>query len=281
MKDNNILKNIFFFLIFLILVAAPIYLAYKILLPNIGFLNKDNKQEETIEENNQESDTKEITQEEVIEGPHYEEIFQEIDGQMAYIAVPTNIDNQNPPSIVIYSHGSITYVTNDTTDEFIIDLQKYGERFTKSNYIFAASNQHGANWGSTTAVEDTKNMFDWITTTYSTSEKIYLLGYSMGGLVTMNFATKYPEYISKIALLAPTTYPAEWNQDRVNELEDVPIQIWHGNKDVNVPYSMSTSFVNKLKSLGKEVTLITLEGKTHWDIHTEYMEDILNFYISN
>jgi predicted esterase len=150
--------------------------------------------------------------------------------------------------------------------------------FTENNYIFAASNQHGANWGSDESIQDNINLINWIKEEYNTQENVNMIGYSMGGLPTMNFASKYPERVNKIALLAPTTYSEQWDEDRVEKIKDIDIQIWHGTEDVNVGYSLSTTFVDKLKSFDKEVELVTLEGKTHWDIHTEYMEDILEFF---
>ena len=122
-------------------------------------------------------------------------------------------------------------------------------------------------------------MVNWIKDNYDTSDEIYMVGFSMGGLPTLNFATTYPENISKIALLAPTTRSNEWNSERVEKIKDMEIQIWHGTADVNVPYSLSTTFVGKLKTLGRDIPLITLDGKTHWDLDTEYMEEVLNFFL--
>lgn len=275
MKENNEnigLKDILLFLIFLALIAVPIYFAYTILLPRVEIFDVE-KEEET----NQEEIVPEEP-EEIVEGPHYEELYETIEEEVAYIAVPTKIDKKNPPTIVIYSHGSNTRVTLDTEEAFMKDLQTYGELYTKDNLIFAASNQHGENWGNQLSIQDTMNMIDWIKENYDTNEKVYLIGYSMGGLPTLNFATTYPEIIAKIALLAPTTRSTEWNQERVNKLEDMDIQIWHGTADVNVGYYLSTTFVSKLKTLGREIPLITLDGKTHWDLDTEYMEDILQFF---
>lgn len=271
-NESLTFKDIFLFLLFILLLALPIYFGYKILSPQT-------KIEEDIAEEVEEEEKQEEPTEEEYTGPHYEEIFKKIDGQMAYIALPTNIKEENKPGIVIYSHGSNTVVTSDTTDDFIKDLQKYGETYTKSNLIFAASNQHGANWGSKTAINDTKVMLDWIKENYKTNEKVYLLGFSMGGLPTMNFATTHPENIVKIALLAPTTRATEWNKSRVEIIKDMDIQIWHGTADVNVPYSLSTAFVSRLKSLGREIPLVTLEKKTHWDLDTEYMEEVLNYFL--
>jgi dipeptidyl aminopeptidase/acylaminoacyl peptidase len=158
------------------------------------------------------------------------------------------------------------------------DMHEYGVFFTENNYIFATSNQHGVNWGNDESIQDNINLIDWVKERYDTQEKVNMIGYSMGGLPTMNFASDYPERVNKIALLAPTTYSEQWDKDRVEKIKDIDIQIWHGTDDVNVGYSLSTTFVDKLKSFDKEVELVTLEGKTHWDIHTEYMEDILEFF---
>jgi dipeptidyl aminopeptidase/acylaminoacyl peptidase len=233
---------------------------------------EENKQEEQIE---QEEETEEFS------GPHYEEMYEDIGGEIAYIAVPTNIDKKKLPTIVVYSHGSNTRVTMDTEEEFMKDLQKYGEIYTEKNLIFAASNQHGENWGNQLSIQDTLNMIEWIKERYETKEKIYMVGFSMGGLPTLNFATTHPELVSKIALLAPTTRASEWNSERVEKISEMKIQIWHGTADVNVGYSLSTTFVNKLQSLGREIPLITLEGKTHWDMEEEYMDDVLEFLINS
>jgi predicted esterase len=279
-SDNKIgIKDILILILFLLLLAVPIYFAYTILFPRVEiFEQEEQENSEQLEEENMEEKE---TEEEKYDGPHYEELYETIEGENAYIAVPTRIDSENPPRIVVYSHGSNTTVTSDTEDEFMQDLQKYGEFLTQHNYIFSASNQHGANWGNDLAIQDTVNMIDWIKERYDTKETVNMIGYSMGGLPTMNFASEYPELVNRIALLAPSTKSNEWDQGRVEKIEDIDIKIWHGTADVNVGYSLSTTFVDTLDSLGKDVELVTLEGKTHWDIHTEYMEDILNFFESN
>ena len=267
-------KKIPSLIFFLILIAIPVYFAYKTFSPRVEIFDteEENKQEEQIE---QEEETEEFS------GPHYEEMYEDIGGEIAYIAVPTNIDKKKLPTIVVYSHGSNTRVTMDTEEEFMKDLQKYGEIYTEKNLIFAASNQHGENWGNQLSIQDTLNMIEWIKERYETKEKIYMVGFSMGGLPTLNFATTHPELVSKIALLAPTTRANEWNSERVEKISEMKIQIWHGTADVNVGYSLSTTFVNKLQSLGREIPLITLEGKTHWDMEEEYMDDVLEFLINS
>ena len=270
-KKKNPFNNILTLLIFFLLITLPIYFTYKTF-----FLKKDTTdfEDESMEE------VKGETEEKYIEIPNTE-IVDEIDGEIAYIALPPRIYERKPPIIVVYSHGSNTRVTPNREDEFMQDLHSYGLLFTANNFIFAASNQHGENWGNEQSLQDTLSMVEWIKENYSTEEKIYMLGFSMGGLPTLNFATKYPEMVSKIALLAPTTVEEEWNMERVNKISNMDIQIWHGTADVNVGYSLSATFIEKLKAFDRDIPLITLEGKTHWDLEPEYMEDVLKFFLND
>ena len=271
-KKKN--KKGILFVIILLLLCILGYFIYK------EFLNS---KEDIEQESTQDTDMEEeIVQEEeeIPQGPAYQEFFPIIEEQQAYVVIP-RIDKENPPTLVIYSHGSNTTVTQNMEDQFMKDMQAYGIFFTEYNYIFSASNQHGVNWGSRAAIQDTINLKNWVDENYDIQPKVYLIGFSMGGLPTMNFATTYPDIISKIALLAPTVKSSEWNQTRPDKLKDIDIKLWHGNKDVNVPYSYSVYFVNKLKGYGKDIEFITLESKTHFDIDTEYMNEILEFFETN
>lgn len=234
---------------------------------------KDTKEEENEEDQNGDTQPIEIT--------GYEEELIEIEGQWAYIAVPEPIDPNNLPRLVVYNHGSITEVEENLDDDFKNNLLEYVGVLTANNYIFAVSNAHGVNWGSLESIQDNYNMYEYIKENYGIKEKIYMIGFSMGGLPTMNFVTEYPDLVSKIALLAPTTRTSEWDQERVNKIKDVDIKVWHGDADVNVGYTYTKNFVNKLESLGKDIELVTLENKTHWDLDTEYVDDIVEFFNSS
>ncbi len=271
---KDIVINFLLFIVLVLLLAVPAYFCYKIFIVDTKDVEEQSQEEVTPTEQ-QVEDEEELVLEQT---DPYEEFFPILEDQQAYVMVPGKIDNDRPPVLIIYSHGSNTTVTQNMEDPFMQDLFKYGEFFTKENYIFAASNQHGVNWGNQASIRDTYNVKEWVMQNYDIEPNVYLIGFSMGGLPTMNFASQYSEEIDKIALLAPTTRSSEWNATRVEKIKNIDIKIWHGNADVNVPYSLSTKFVSTLKNLGKEVTLITLEGKTHWDVDTEYMEDILLFF---
>jgi len=268
-KEKKQNKNTFFLILIILTVLTTIYI--------YNYYNKPKPLEEVKEQKPQQEQPK-TEEKPVQEGPQYEEILTTIEGQQAYICVPTNIEENNPPTVIIYSHGSNTNITEDMNEQFMKDMQEYGILFTSHNYIFSASNQHGVNWGNSASVQDMLNLKTWIEERYSIQPKINLIGFSMGGLPTLNFATKYPEFIGKIALLAPSIKSAEWNNTRAQKLKDIEIKLWHGNKDVNVPYSSSVSFVKKLQGYGITIDFVTVEDKGHFDIDTEYMQDILEFF---
>lgn len=274
-KENSTAMDIFTVFAILLIVGIPIYGYFK-LKPDSIFSDTQDSQEQEVEQNDTSNEKVADEVDYTITG--YTEELVEIDGQWAYILSPQPIDPNNLPTLVIYNHGSITFVEEDLDEDFKSNLLQYGEALTPDNYIFAVSNAHGVNWGSLDSINDNYNMYEYIKDSYGIKNKIYMIGFSMGGLPTMNFATTYPELVSKIALLAPTTRTSEWDQDRVDKLDDINIKIWHGTADVNVGYVYTEAFVNKIEGLGKDIDFVTLDGKTHWDLDTEYIDQILEFF---
>jgi predicted peptidase len=281
-RENSTAIDIFTVIAILLIIGIPIYGYFKLKPDRIFDISNqpeeiDSPDDETVkvdEKENQESED----EYQPIEITGYEEELVEIEKQWAYITIPKPIDPNNLPRLVIYNHGSTTFVEENLDSDFKNNLLEYVDTLVLDNHIFAVSNAHGVNWGNLESIQDNYNMYTYIKDKYSIKEKIYMIGFSMGGLPTMNFATEYPNLVSKIALLAPTTRISEWDEDRVSKLKDMEIKIWHGTEDVNVGYTYTKNFVNKIESLGKEIDFVTLEGKTHWDLDTEYVSDILQFF---
>jgi fermentation-respiration switch protein FrsA (DUF1100 family) len=278
-KDSTAI-NIFTVIAILLIIGIPIYGYFK-LKPDRIFDIEDNQPEvvDTTTEDSITESHEEKKEQKVITG--YTRELVEIDDQWTYILAPDPIDLEYPSRLVIYNHGSITFVEENMDEDFEQTLIKYGEALTPYNYIFAVSNAHGVNWGSLESVNDNYKMYEYIKDKYVIQDEVYIIGFSMGGLPAMNFATEYPELVSKIALLAPSTRTNEWDQERVNTLKNIDIQIWHGTEDINVGYVYTQGFVNKLESLGKEINFITLEDKDHWDLDAEYIDQILEFFNSS
>ena len=272
-KENSTAMDVFTVLAILLIIGIPIYGYFK-LKPDFLFSQTTNSDDIEQEEASNEEVVDEIDY--TITG--YTEELVEIDEQWTYILAPEPIDPNNLPTLIIYNHGSITFVEENLDENFKSNLLQYGEKLTPDNYIFTVSNAHGVNWGNLDSINDNYNMYEYIKENYGIKDQIYTIGFSMGGLPTMNFATTYPKLVSKIALLAPTTRTSEWDQERVDKLKDIDIKIWHGTSDVNVGYTYTEAFVNKVESLDKDIDFVTLDGKTHWDLDTEYIDQILEFF---
>lgn len=240
--------------------------------------NQSNEGENSGEQEQEPDTTVTYDEPPAYEGAGYFIKQPKIQDQQAYIAIPLTYDSTDLPTIVIYSHGSDTTITTSLDSDFMEQMQDYGEFFTDNNYIFAASAMHGANWGSDAAVEDMLNLANWIQASYPSQEKVDLLGFSMGGWPMFKFAFAHPAMVSHIASLAGTTKPSSWTNAQIQTLKPLAIKIWHGDDDVNVPYSLSQKFVSKCEDNGVVVTLRTVEDATHYDVDWEYHQEVLEFF---
>ncbi|HEO65902.1 MAG TPA: alpha/beta hydrolase [Spirochaetes bacterium] len=201
-----------------------------------------------------------------------------ISGQKAYIALPYR-SKRGLPQIIIYSHGSNTTVTRNLNDPFMKKMRSYGRYFTRHNYIFAASAQHGANRGSLKSVQDMYNLIHWIQKRYRTKSKVHLIGFSMGGLPTFHFALRYPGLVDRIAGLAPTIHLRDWNKRRYRAIRRIRIGIWHGDRDQHVSFRQSQLFVRRARRYRLHIRLVRIRGARHYDVDNELKGRILRFFI--
>lgn len=205
-----------------------------------------------------------------------------LSGQQGYVAYPQIVDPANPPTIIMYYHGSTQKITKDfKSNQVMKDMRAYGAYMTKYNFAFLASNQHGDNWGSAQAVNDSEALIAWVRKTYPAQSKIVVLGFSMGGMPAMKHVLLYPTHVSKIALLAPANQVELFKAADFQKFKKIPMAIWHGTSDVNVPYSVTQELMIEFAKYKIKPTLHTLKGKTHWNVDTEYMVDIEKFFSLN
>lgn len=92
-------------------------------------------------------------------------------------------------------------------------------------------------------------------------DRTYLTGLSMGGFGTWETATEYP---GRFAAIAPIC--GRGNAFMAWRLKDLPIWVFHGQKDTCVPFSNSEDMVSALKELGADVkfTVYPEAGHDSW-----------------
>ncbi len=196
---------------------------------------------------------------------HFEKTFS-INEQPMYFAYPLEINIDNPPELVIYSHGQLRRITENLNEEYMKELRDYASLFASEGYAFAASNEHGDNWGDTGAMTDIQNTIQHFEKeNLEIHDKIHLVGFSMGGLSSINFAVENPERILSITLLAPTPN-MNLKEEDIKKIHDIPINIYHGDSDVNIPLNNSIQYKELFKMHEKDVELQILEGLEHYDL---------------
>lgn len=82
------------------------------------------------------------------------------------------------------------------------------------------------------------------------STRVYVIGMSLGGYGTMDFAGTYPDKIAAAMAICGGTTLSD-----VSGLGDLPLWIIHGTADRDVPISKSKVVVEKLQLMGKDSRL--------------------------
>ncbi|HZZ42957.1 MAG TPA: dienelactone hydrolase family protein [Tepidisphaeraceae bacterium] len=102
-------------------------------------------------------------------------------------------------------------------------------------------------------------LLDHITTQYRIDpDRIYVTGASMGGNGTWNFAQQYPD---RIAAIAPVCGGGDPND--VASLKNLPIWIFHGQKDPVVPFRREQAMIDALSPLHGRMRLTIYPGIGH------------------
>ncbi|HUF90044.1 MAG TPA: alpha/beta fold hydrolase [Gemmatimonadota bacterium] len=104
-------------------------------------------------------------------------------------------------------------------------------------------------------------------------DRVYVIGYSMGGGGVWRVAADHPE------LFAAAAPAAAWTPQPTDAvaraLRDVPIRIYHGTADEAAPFSRAEVMAGALEAAGVDVTLTVYPGARHPDLARIYQDDEL------
>jgi predicted peptidase len=96
--------------------------------------------------------------------------------------------------------------------------------------------------------------------------RLYLTGLSMGGYGTWHLAEAYPHLFAAVVPICGGTYPNIGFPERIKVLKDLPIWVFHGDKDKVVPIENSRKLVDILLKYGGNVkfTFYSDTGHDSW-----------------
>ena len=166
-------------------------------------------------------------------------------------------DSESEHGLLLFLHGG------GESGEALEEIKKNGPpRLLVSGkqfpfLVLAPQNPHAKRWWNTDAVIQ---LLDSITETNRVDKKrIYLSGLSRGGSAAWELATQYPDKFAALAVvcgMAPVPY-AHWID------KEMPIWVFHGDKDPVINVSESDRMVEKLQEMGYDVRYSRYENVGH------------------
>jgi len=90
------------------------------------------------------------------------------------------------------------------------------------------------------------------------SERIYLVGLSMGGFGTWELLTRYPNVFAAAIPMSGGGDPT-----KAKKIRNIPIWVFHGEKDSVVPVEASRNMVNELNRVNAIIIYSEIPGKDH------------------
>ncbi len=90
------------------------------------------------------------------------------------------------------------------------------------------------------------------------TDRIYVIGLSMGGMGTFDLVIRYPEVFAAAIPICGTVNPS-----RLEAAKSVSFRIFHGDKDSTVPVDGSREAYKALKRAGTNVEYIEFPGVNH------------------
>jgi predicted peptidase len=172
-------------------------------------------------------------------------------------------DAQQKWPLILFLHGQLEWGDDPTilTRQGVPKLLDEGEELPA--IVVSPQTPEGKRWWPRTAILGA--FLDRIEAIYAVDlQRVYLTGISMGGYGAWALAMRYPQ---RFAALVPIAGGADFNTDEVPPeicgLKDVPTWAFHGEMDVNVPYTESVNAVDALRACGGNVRLTLYPDAAH------------------
>lgn len=88
--------------------------------------------------------------------------------------------------------------------------------------------------------------------------RIYVMGFSMGGVGTYEIVSRYPEIFAAAVPICGAIAPGH-----LQGAKDVKFRIFHGDEDPTVPVECSRRVYKELRSIGAELDYVEFPGAKH------------------
>ena len=181
------------------------------------------------------------------------------DGYNFWLYIPEDYnDTVREKPVIMFLHGRSLCGKN------LANVLRYGpidalKRGRKIDAFVVAPQTRIVSWDP----EKVWEVYDWVKTNYTVdTNRLYVLGMSLGGYGTINFTATYPDKVAAAMALCGGA-----SIDSLCGLTEVPLWIIHGTADKDVPIFYSQRVVNAMIQCGDTSRLIfdklPREGHSH------------------
>jgi predicted esterase len=111
--------------------------------------------------------------------------------------------------------------------------------------------------------KDVMNVLSLMREEFNVDEnRIYLLGYSMGGAGALHLAIKHPQLWAAVAASAPALRPSQ-SIESIEAIRHLPVMLVHGDRDRSVTVDVSRRLSSYMKKLGMTYEYREIPGGSH------------------
>ncbi len=195
-------------------------------------------------------------------GKQVEQTFETSDGaSVAYLLyLPKDYDLEKKSPLILFLHGR-----GESYGELSLVAKwgppRFAARGDELSYVLVSPQCPGNDsWNKPTQQKRLIELLDHIAKTYSIDEEhICLTGLSMGGHGSWRMAADQPQRFSAVVPICGGGDPAD-----AEKLKDLPIWVFHGDRDGAVPFQRSVDMVEAIKEAGGDkIRFTSLEHIGH------------------
>jgi poly(3-hydroxybutyrate) depolymerase len=213
--------------------------------------------------------------------------FKEADKEMPYcLYCPTTYDKSKKTPLIVALHGLYA------TPTIMMHYPDFTELAEKNGYIVAAPMGYNTQgwYGNAPpfgkpnpenlydlSEKDVMNVLGIVRKEFNVdSDRIYLMGHSMGGGGTFYLGAKYPNIWAALAPIAPAIFQS---RSSLEKMKDIPVILFQGEKDALVKVERVRPWAQKMKDLKMTCEYVELPDAGHIDIASKQnMVKIFDFF---
>jgi len=184
------------------------------------------------------------------------------DNALPYLFSPASANAQWPAPLVLFLHGSRDRGTDLNT------LLKWGlPRFVNESdslpYVFVAPQIPEAQTWVDRASDVIALLDELIAKQAIDPSRVIIAGFSLGSAGAWHLTATNPDRFAGLVAVSGRV-PKTLSETELAALKDIPIQIFQGGQDKNLPVEDAEQFVATLRELGINVNFTVLPEKDHF-----------------